>query len=493
MRKKWMKWQAAMTAAVVMTVSVLGNGQTARTAVDSGKTVRAHVQVTYGQTEARRMLDLVNAFRQGSDAWAWNENNSEKVTYTDLGILQMDPILEKTAMIRAVEIALSFSHTRPNGESCFSAYRDDLLGYSAENIAVGYSSAEKVFQQWQETEEPYSGQGHRRNMLGNSFVSIGIAHVKYQGIDYWVQEFSNRQSGEPLTAANDSTAIEEIKVLSSNLSNLQTSPSSFSLTEGETISLEELQISVFLSDHWPNVSCSLKEDYVISSADEQIASVEQGMLSAKSAGMTVLTLSALGLETQIAVTVTEAGSLPDVTSKPSGSPQVPDETTQPDTTGKPELPSGSQTPDGTQKPSVTEQPGETGKPEPPSGSSMPGGTQNPGNPAPTDKTTKLPQKAGNILRNKKVKGFKVKQKKQSRKAVVTFQKTKKADGYQITYAWNKKFTKHRKVKDTKAASLVLSGLKRKQVYYFKVCAYYLDETGRKQFSANSKIIKRKIK
>lgn len=493
MRKKWMKWQAVLTAAMVMTVSVLGNGQIARTAVDSEKIVRAHVQVTYGQTEARKMLDLVNTFRQGSDAWAWNENNSEKITYTDLRTLQMDPILEKTAMLRAVEIALSFSHTRPDGDPCFSAYRDDVLGYSAENIAVGYASAETAFQGWLETEESYSGQGHRRNMLGSSFVSIGIAHVKYQGIDYWVQEFSNRQSGEPLTAANDSTAIEEVKVLSSYLSNLQTSPSTFSLMEGETISLEELQLSAFISGHWPNVPCSLKEDYTISSENEQVVAVEQGMLSAKSAGTAVLTLSALGLETQIVVTVSEGGTLPNVTPDPSGATQTPVETKQPDTTENPETPSESQTPEGTQNPGTTAHPEETKKPETPSGSNLSGDTQNPGKYAHSDKTAKPGKTAGNILCKKKITGVKVKQKKQSRKAVISFKQMKKADGYQITYAWNKKLTKHRKVKDTKATSLVLSGLKRKQVYYFRICAYYQDETGKKQFSGNSKIIKRKMK
>lgn len=51
---------------------------------------------------------------------------------------------------RAAEIALSFSHTRPNGEICWTAYEDYgyQSNYSAENIAAGYSTASDVFEGW---------------------------------------------------------------------------------------------------------------------------------------------------------------------------------------------------------------------------------------------------------------------------------------------------------------------------------------------------------
>ena len=130
-----------------------------------------NVTVKYGQTEARKMLSMINKFRTGSDAWYWNSSNTQKVKCSDLGTMVYDYELEKAAMQRAAEIVLSFSHTRPNGEDCFTAYD---TGYSAgENIATGYYSyndASSVFEGWQETNEKYGGQGHRRNMLQSSII-----------------------------------------------------------------------------------------------------------------------------------------------------------------------------------------------------------------------------------------------------------------------------------------------------------------------------------
>ena len=80
------------------------------------------INVKYGQTEARGMLADVNDFRTGSEAWAWDSSNTQKVQYTGLNTLIYDYELEKVAMQRAAEIAISFSHTRPNGETCFTAY-----------------------------------------------------------------------------------------------------------------------------------------------------------------------------------------------------------------------------------------------------------------------------------------------------------------------------------------------------------------------------------
>ena len=65
------------------------------------------------------------------------------------------------------------------------------MGFRAENIAVGYATKEDVFEGWQETNENYNGQGHRRSMLSPEYNYIGIGHVYYNGYHYWVQEFSS--------------------------------------------------------------------------------------------------------------------------------------------------------------------------------------------------------------------------------------------------------------------------------------------------------------
>ena len=546
MRRMRVRLQAVVIAAAMTVGTVFGNGNIPVMAADADETVAVQVQLTYGQTEARGMLEAVNAFRQGNESWAWNENDTEKITYSNLGALSIDPVLEQIAMLRAAEIALSYSHTRPNGQKCFTAYSGDMEGgYRAENIAAGYSSAEAVFEGWQETEKSYSGQGHRRNMLGSNYVSIGIGHVTYQGIQYWVQEFSSKSSGGSLSEANNSTAVEEIEVLTTKIQSVSLNKSEYSLTAGEKMSLEELKILAKITDFWSYRSdtCMLENADTITTDDEEIASVENGILTAKSAGTTTLIVSALGQKLSIPVTVAKAAVTPTKAPDPSTSDQPkvseapftstqpsttecptttqdpnttgkPTETQKPDTTGKP---METQMPDTTDKPMETQMPGTTGKPtetqmpdttdkpmetQDPNTTNIPNVTQNPNNNPSHPTVTGNPGESGkkdgvvqtvNPLKGKKVKGIKVKQKRKSGKLTIRYQRMKKAKGYCIIYAWNKKFTKHRIIKNTKSTSLVLSALKHKKVYYIKVCAYTLDKNGRKQYSADSKIIKYKIK
>ena len=141
--------------------------------------------------EIRTCFKLSNDFRTGSEAWYWNKDNTTKTNLVGkLGKLTLDEELCKAAKIRSEEIVKSFSHTRPDGRDCFTVFDD--LGIKAyakgENIAAGNSSGEKTFLQWKEDNKNYSGQGHRRNMLGD-FTKIGIAYTynpnstyKY----YWV-------------------------------------------------------------------------------------------------------------------------------------------------------------------------------------------------------------------------------------------------------------------------------------------------------------------
>lgn len=130
----------------------------------------------------------LNQFRTGPDAWYWNSNNSAKVNQVGkLKPLQRNAQLEQTAKIRAKELAQQFSHTRPNGQSCFTAYPD--LHAIGENIAEGQTSAKEVTEDWKETKDPYSGQGHRRNMLDSKYNAVGIACYVSNGTYYWVQSF----------------------------------------------------------------------------------------------------------------------------------------------------------------------------------------------------------------------------------------------------------------------------------------------------------------
>ena len=139
---------------------------------------------------------LLNSFRTEENVWYWNSDDTTKTVFnTDssnqLKTLTRDADLEKTAQIRAKELCEKYSHTRPDGTTCFTAYPDDLTA-AGENIAYGQRTCNEVTEDWKETNDPYSGQGHRRNMLSQNFNCVGIAGFKLNGVIYWVQAFGYR-------------------------------------------------------------------------------------------------------------------------------------------------------------------------------------------------------------------------------------------------------------------------------------------------------------
>lgn len=89
-------------------------------------------------------------------------------------------------MVRAREIERSFSHTRPNGSSFYTALQEAGITYQSagENIAYGQTSAQEVMNVWM------NSSGHRANILSGNYTSIAVAHYRSAaGVDYWVQLF----------------------------------------------------------------------------------------------------------------------------------------------------------------------------------------------------------------------------------------------------------------------------------------------------------------
>lgn len=110
--------------------------------------------------------------------------NAERAKYK-LAPLVQDKGAVEVAHIRAKEIVKSFSHTRPNGTSCFTAAKELGVSYrsAGENIAYGYPTPEKVVEGWMNSE------GHRKNILSSSFSKIGIGCYKSGSALYWSQFF----------------------------------------------------------------------------------------------------------------------------------------------------------------------------------------------------------------------------------------------------------------------------------------------------------------
>ena len=107
--------------------------------------------------------------------------NEQRVN-NGLSPLTADSTLTAAAMQRAAETVIYFSHTRPDGSRCFTAFDG---GWRGENIAAGQADPDEVITGWM------NSTGHRKNILEANYTSVGVGCFNYKGINFWVQCFSD--------------------------------------------------------------------------------------------------------------------------------------------------------------------------------------------------------------------------------------------------------------------------------------------------------------
>ena len=163
-------------------------------------------EIVNSNLEKEKVTDMENKYYEDISKEDINEykNIQSENTYTDLinevyeitnnyrslvGVpsLTLDSSLVEAASIRVKELSDSFSHTRPNGSSCFTVLSELGISYgtAGENIAAGYSSSQSVMEGWR------FSSGHYQNIISSKFKKIGIGVNIVNNQYYWVQIFSN--------------------------------------------------------------------------------------------------------------------------------------------------------------------------------------------------------------------------------------------------------------------------------------------------------------
>lgn len=98
-------------------------------------------------------------------------------------LITREDLWERVAMVRAEEVKTLFSHTRPDGTSCYTAYEEgnfyDML-LAGENIAYGYSTPAAVMNAWM------NSPGHRANILYEGYTTVATGLYPYYN---WSQNF----------------------------------------------------------------------------------------------------------------------------------------------------------------------------------------------------------------------------------------------------------------------------------------------------------------
>lgn len=112
--------------------------------------------------------------------------NEERAAY-GLSALKQNSTIQSAAQVRSYEQVKSFSHTRPDGRSCFTALEEAGVSYrgAGENIAYGQKTPSEVVKAWMNSE------GHRANILSKNFTDIGVGcYISQSGTIYWTQLFT---------------------------------------------------------------------------------------------------------------------------------------------------------------------------------------------------------------------------------------------------------------------------------------------------------------
>ncbi len=132
--------------------------------------------LAYHKAEEQRLLELINWYRQANG----------------VGLLVPSETLSVAAWRHSADMATYDFLSHKTRESSYypegSWYTDRLAWegyptnvYSAENIAMGYTTAEEVFETWRLSPD------HDANMLYEPYTAVGIGKVG----SYWTADFGS--------------------------------------------------------------------------------------------------------------------------------------------------------------------------------------------------------------------------------------------------------------------------------------------------------------
>lgn len=203
-----------------------------------------------------------------------------------LSELVMDGDMLDTAMQRAAELAVYYSHTRPDGSECSAIFPSKFpYGHKRENIAVGQTSADDVMTAWK------NSKGHNENMLAADNSSVGIgSFVDSTGLRYWVQVFVSNAGTPEVSQTAGSRAVTATVAASAENVNLYASPSPASLQTGESVTLTAHNKNAGYGFSAPSIFFTYAQSQAPDIASVYISNDGKAIVTAVGNGETVLKL-----------------------------------------------------------------------------------------------------------------------------------------------------------------------------------------------------------
>ena len=251
--------------------------------VFSAAAMTVTIPVEYHQTHARTMRDMINQARA--------DEGISNTVYIDYN-------LEKAAMKRAVEIAVYYEHTRPNGTGLNTLVSEfSLSGKPAENIFAcgGYFHGSPFSED--DTSEVFevfmNSSSHRSTILDPSLRAVGIGYARVGGISCWAMDFyfSTSSSGGSYVSPVDGNRSVTVEISDSLAASrdwfyVQAELSTVMMKPGESKDLPVIY------EIYGDEKIARPVSVTWTSADSSIASIEGGKICGKNAGTVVLAATA---------------------------------------------------------------------------------------------------------------------------------------------------------------------------------------------------------
>lgn len=463
-----MKRLLSILLSIVMTLSIV-TGLNITASADDIYNIQVKGICDY--TKANEILNIVNQRR--------SENG--------LSSLSMDTELLNVAMDRAMETGIYYSHTRPDGSSCFTI-SSKLNG---ENIAVNYQTSESVMSGWM------NSSGHRANILSSNFKSIGIGCVKINSVYYWVQSFSNKSSE---AVPNKSGTVEKTNTISIQKSLVKLYARAIKSTSYSAyMRINETGYFNYgiINQGWTSTYCpGVASDYTFSSSNTSVISIDSnGSFTAIGEGTATVSVSlkadsSKSYSEEITVksgnAVTNSSMNQTNTTKSSANQtKITTKLTTKQTNTTKSSANQTRTIKSTinQTSTIKSTSNKTKTIKPTANQTKT--TKSSANQTKTTKsTTNLTKTTKPSIKPAKVTKLIVKAK--GKKIIVKWKKVDNAVGYQVQVSTNKKFKKKKIIfnKMTKKTKRIIKGkkIKRGKTYYVRVRAYatYQDDNGETQ-------------
>ena len=171
-----------ITISVSNSIAEVASGNSI-TCLSSGRV--AIIATSSNGVSVSREIDIINLAEFAAEVFRLTNNERQNHGLADFS---SNSELTATAVLRAGECEAAFSHTRPDGRDCFTAFSENGVSYirAAENLAYGQLTPAEVVAGWM------NSPGHRANILNERLGSLGVGvELGSNGRLYWAQSFTD--------------------------------------------------------------------------------------------------------------------------------------------------------------------------------------------------------------------------------------------------------------------------------------------------------------